>query len=143
VALAPTAAKVSSTATHLTSTKAETNDRDRAITREIDSDWLRRNQLDYANFVRLWDLAEQALGATTASIESGRDIRRANSKVPFKASKVQSKAQYGRLLPIATNVSLHVLKLLFQWVSDVALSTCLTSYKSLEASSKCSSLVWQ
>lgn len=56
-------------------------------------------------FTKMWSLVEENVGDSTKDIEQGKLIREANkSKTTFDASDVQSKAQYGRLLPSATHV---------------------------------------
>jgi len=54
-----------------------------------------------ASFEEAWSLAESELGVTTEEIESGSEIRSANHGM--RMSEMQASAQYGRLLPLATD----------------------------------------
>jgi hypothetical protein len=57
------------------------------------------------DFVAAWQQASlAAFGKPTECLERDTSIRGANSKVDPRLSDIQSKAQYGRLLPAATDV---------------------------------------
>ncbi len=51
----------------------------------------------------MWQAAEDDFGLTTEDIEDGSLVRAANSRMDVHDSVLQEKAQYGRLLPAATD----------------------------------------
>jgi hypothetical protein len=69
-------------------------------------------------FKIMWKQVEVNLGLTTEAIESGKLIRGANRKMDSEETDVQSKAQYGRLLPSATNVRINYTHLVRETIVD-------------------------
>jgi len=55
-------------------------------------------------FKEMWESVEVDIGLTTEDIEEGRLVRGANSKILKRDGTNQLKAQYGRILPNATNL---------------------------------------